>query len=78
MTQITLDAVSARKLEGVQESVQLCDPNGRVLGRFVPLIDLSKWEPITPEISDEELERRLNSNQKRYTTDEVIKHLESL
>jgi hypothetical protein len=67
------------RLEGVSEIVEPCDESGRLLGEFVPKrLDLSRWEPVTPEISDEELQRRLNSDEKRYTTTEVIKHLESL
>jgi hypothetical protein len=78
MTQIMLDATVAKKLHELQRVAELCDPSGQVLGRFVPLIDLSEWEPVTPEISEEELDRRLNSNEKRYTTEEVLKHLENL
>ncbi len=78
MTQIMLDAAAARKLLDLQTEAELCDPSGKVLGRFVPLIDLSEWEPLTPEVSEEELDRREKSNEKRYTTEEVIKHLESL
>ncbi len=50
----------------------MCDPSGKVLGRFVPLIDLSEWEPVTPEISEEELDRRERSNERRSTTAEVL------
>jgi hypothetical protein len=60
------------------EPVELCDESGKVLGRFIPKIDLSEWEPISPDISEEELRRREQSNEKRYTTAEVIAYLESL
>ena len=67
MTRITLDASSSSQLHGVVRPVELCDPSGKVLGRFVPLIDLSEWEPLSPDISEEELDRRANSKERRYT-----------
>ena len=76
MSQIILDAGVASKLTDIIHSVELCDPSGRVLGRFVPLIDLAEWEPLSPDISEEELDRREKSNEKRYTTAEVLAHLE--
>jgi hypothetical protein len=78
MTQIILDASASSKLYHLTHSVELCDPSGRVLGRFVPLIDMSEWEPLSPDISEEELERREQANEKRYTTAEVLAHLEKL
>jgi hypothetical protein len=78
MTQIMLDAAVARKLLDLQAEAELCDPSGKVLGRFVPLIDLSEWEPLTSDISEEELKRRMNSKERRYNTEEVLKHLEKL
>lgn len=78
MTQITLDASVSSQLNGVIRPVELCDPAGRVLGRFVPLIDLSEWEPLSPDVSEAELDRRANSTEKRYTTAEVLAHLEKL
>ena len=78
MPQITLDATVSSQLNGVIHAVELCDPAGRVLGRFVPLIDLTEWEPLSPDISEEELDRRANSKEKRYPTTEVLAHLEKL
>jgi hypothetical protein len=76
MTQIILDVSVSSKLNHLTHTVELCDPSGRVLGRFVPLIDLSEWEPLSPDISEEELERRSRSTEKRFTTAEAIAYLE--
>jgi len=76
--QINLDAKIADQLRSLGRTVELCDPSGLVLGRFVPLIDLSEWEPVSPDISEEELDRRANSKEKRYTTAEVLAHLEKM
>jgi hypothetical protein len=68
----------ASKLEQLKEPVQLCGPTGRVLGRFFPEVDMSEWEPVSDDITDEELDRRLNSNETRFTTAEVLAYLEQL
>jgi hypothetical protein len=78
MNQIMLDASVASKLNEVFLPVELCDPSGRVLGKFVPLIDMSEWEAVTPAAGEAELDRREQANEKRYTTAEVIAYLEKL
>jgi hypothetical protein len=78
MTQIILDASLSSQLHKLTHPVELCDPSGQVLGRFVPLIDLTEWEPLSPDVSEEELDRRARSNDKRYTKAEVLAQLEKL
>jgi hypothetical protein len=78
MAQIRIDSMLASKLHGLSEVVELCDPSGCVLGRFIPLVDLSEWEPVSPDISAEELDRRFRSQEKRSSTAEVLARLESL
>lgn len=76
MTQIVVDVNLSTQLHNLSKTVELCDPSGQVLGRFVPLIDLTEWEPLSPDISEEELERRMKSSEKRYSTTEVLAYLE--
>ena len=45
MTQIVLDAQLARILLELNQTVEVCDPSGRVIGRFVPLPDVSEEPP---------------------------------
>ena len=78
MSQIVLDSSSLAKLRAVTQPVEICDPSGRVWGRFLPQFDLSEWEIIGQELTQEELRTIERSNQKRYTTSEVIAHLEGL
>jgi len=78
MAQIILDNDTARTFHELTACVDLCDTSGRVLGRFIPLNDMSKWEAVSPDITDEELERRLSSNEKRYTSEEVLAYLDRL
>jgi hypothetical protein len=78
MTQIVLDANVARRLNALSQPVELCDPSGQVLGRFIPLLNAAEWEPLSPDISEEELKRRSTSDEKRYTTAQVLAHLDRL
>jgi hypothetical protein len=78
MTRLILDATTATKLDAVGQMVELCDPSGRVLGRFIPAVNMSEWEPISPDVTEEELARRERAGEKRYSTAEVLAHLEKL
>ena len=63
MTQIMLDSGLSKQLHSLGQAVELCDPTGKVLGRFVPAFDLAEWEPLSPEVSEGELDRRSKSNE---------------
>ena len=78
MTRIIVGATLSEKLHHLNELVELCDESGRVLGRFLPVFDLAQYEPLTPQVSEEELRRRELSRKKRYTTAEVLVYLEKL
>ena len=78
MFRVIIDAKLAEKLKQYSTLTELCDEAGNTVGRFYPEIDLAKFEAVTPEISEEELRRRLNSNEPRYTTAEVLARLEKL
>ena len=74
MTQVIIDAETRAKLRGLSEPAVLCDESGRPLGYFTP----QPAELLEPQVSDEELLRRERSDERRYTTDEVVAYLESL
>ncbi|HVC95621.1 MAG TPA: hypothetical protein VND64_18150 [Pirellulales bacterium] len=76
MNQITLDASVSNKLNEFTVPIELCDPSGRVLGRFVPMIDPSEWEAVSPAAGEAELDRREQGNEERYSTAEVLAYLE--
>jgi hypothetical protein len=78
MTRIVIDQTLEKKLHDLTEAVELCGESGRVLGCFVPKLDMSQYEPLEPQITKGELLRRKQSNQKRYTTAEVLAHFEKL
>ena len=56
MTQITIDASLSTQLQQLGRVAELRDPSGRVVGRFVPLVPWSNWEPVTPEPTEAELD----------------------
>lgn len=75
MPRITLDAAVIAQLANLLSPVEICDPDGKVIGIYRPKIDLAKYGP---QISDEEIQRRLNEPGPRYTTEEVIERLRKL
>jgi len=65
MDRIIVDAELLQKLSQLTRPLELCDTAGRVLARVQPVLDPAVWEAITPEISEEELDRREKANEKR-------------
>lgn len=74
ISRITISQELKEQLQRVKHLAELCDENGQVLGCFVPERDRSCLEP---QVSEEELQRREKSD-KWYTTEEVLRRLESL
>lgn len=77
MTQIIVDASLSDQLHRLTQVVELCDPDGRVLGRFIPTLDRDELEIVGPELSEEELQERERSTE-WYTTEEVLAFLQNL
>jgi hypothetical protein len=78
MTPVVIDAAMINKLHQLTQPLELRDASGRVLARVFPTVDLGDCEPLVPQVSEEELDRREKANEKRYTTGEVLAHLERL
>jgi hypothetical protein len=55
MTQITLDQATAERLRQADVTIRLVDASGNFIGHFVP----STPPPPESEISDEEIQRRI-------------------
>ena len=77
MTRLIVDATLPAKLHALTSPAELCDPDGRVLGRFFPVLNPAEYN-LEPDISEEEFQRRLQANEKTYTTAEVLAYLEKL
>ena len=74
MSRVTIDDPLAKKLCELTGMTELCDGSGRVLGRFVPMPNMSDWEAVSPDVSEVELDRREKSTE-WYTTEQVLDHL---
>jgi hypothetical protein len=78
MTQIILDAALRSKLPDLSRPLDLCDESGKVLAHVIPALDPADYEPVPPpKLSEEEL-RAIEQSSRWYTSEEVLKHLESL
>jgi hypothetical protein len=78
MTRVVVTETLRGLLHNLSQPLELCDEAGRVLGRVFPAADLSQYEPWEPTFNADELRRQEQSNEKRYTTAEVLAHLEKL
>lgn len=77
MTRLTLDEPMKSRLDDLTEPVEFCDETGRVLGRYIPSFDPDDYEPLVPQVSDDELQRR-RASREWYSTADVLQHLEGL
>jgi hypothetical protein len=67
----------ASQLQGLGHPVPLFNPSGEKVGTFVPEIDLSQYEIVGPELTEEQL-REIEQSTEWYSTDDVLRHLEKL
>lgn len=58
MTRVVVDSATLTKLREAQQTLEVCDDFGRVVGHFVPTADRSRCSALEPQVSEEELDRR--------------------
>jgi len=78
MTQVLVNETLRRLLHNLSQPLELCDESGRVVGRVFPTLELSQYEPWVPPFDEDDLRRQEQAGEKRYTTAEVLAHLEKL
>jgi hypothetical protein len=81
MIRVRLDDDLRQKFHNFTDDVEIVDADGSVVARFqrsTPWSDPDQWELLTPEIPQEEIERRLNEDGPTYTTAQVIEALGKL
>lgn len=81
MTRVTIDADLRKKLMNCTTPLELCDEKGMVLARLTPSTpwtDPENWIELTPPVSDEEIQRRIDSGEPTYTTQELIEKIKRL
>jgi hypothetical protein len=75
---IIADEAMQKKLGNADQPAMICAPDGTVIGYFTPTTPPQKLL-LEPQISIEELERRIaDKTSPTYTTEEIIAYLRSL
>ena len=81
MTRVTVDADLRKKLLNFTKPLELCDESGVVLAKLVPCtseIDPNDWIDLTPEVTDEEILREIESGEETYSTEELIAEIKKM
>ena len=77
MTKVVVDQNLLALLGGLKDPVELVDASGKTLAFVSPPSDTSLYEGVDPPITREEAERRVREETEYYTTEEVLRYLES-
>jgi hypothetical protein len=77
MNDVVMPEIVASQLQGLPHPVNLCNESGEMLGCFVPRVDPSLYEIVGPEPSEGELQE-IERSSEWYSTNQVLRHLESL
>lgn len=78
MDRIVIDANLPEKLKHLTNSAELVDEQGHLIAVVHPRFDPALYEIVGEEVSQEELDRRANSDGPWHTTEEVIARLRKL
>jgi len=78
MVRITIDQKLADKLLATDETVELCDASGRLIGKVTPAPQefADPWARFQ-DLTDEEIERRANAPGPRYSSEQVKEFLKN-
>ncbi len=77
MTQFVVDSTLRERLRTARESIEFVDDSGHTLGVFCPMLPPPYDASLVPVITDDERRARL-AQPGKYSTAEVLRHLESL
>jgi hypothetical protein len=81
MTRVILDEEMRKKLLDCTKPLELCDEAGIVLARLTPSLNASDpddWEELTPPVSDEEIQRQIDSDEPTFTTQDLVERIKQL
>ena len=76
-TKAILDPELRHRVLNLAQPLELCNDTGRILAQVIPTRDPSE-SLLEPQISAEEIRRRLAANERTYATAEVLACLEDL
>jgi hypothetical protein len=80
MTRVTVDKEMRKVLLNFTKPLELCDESGSILGKLIPAkpdITEDDWIDLTPELTDEELEKEIDSGE-GYSTQELIAEIKKM
>lgn len=80
MTRVTVDAQLQQLLLNFTKPLELCDESGSIVGKFIPAmphIAEDEWIDLTPDLTDEELEKEIDSGE-GYSTQEIIDEIKRM
>jgi hypothetical protein len=80
MTRVTIDEEIRKVLLNFTKPLELCDETGSILGKLIPNrphTDADDWIDLTPDLTDEELEREIDSGE-GYSTQELIAEIKKM
>ena len=80
MTRVTVNAQLQQLLLNFTTPLELCDNSGVVRAKLVPcsVEDPNEWIDLTADISDEEIEREIESGDDGYSTEELIAEIKKM
>ena len=76
MTTLTIPDVILSQIQPGEQTVEVCDATGRVVGYFAPVATTEDYRRATPPVSDDELDRRSKAGGGRSLT-EILGDLKS-
>jgi hypothetical protein len=80
MTRVTVDADLQKLLLNFTKPLELCDESGSILGKLIPIKPVTTeddWIDLTPDLTDEELEKEIDSGE-GYSTQEIIAEIKRM
>jgi hypothetical protein len=81
MTRVTVDADLRKKLLNCTTPLELCDESGIVLAKLAPCAretNTDDWIDLTPDVTDEEIQREIDSGEASYSTQGLIAEIKRI
>jgi hypothetical protein len=81
MTRVTIDNETRKKLLNCATPLELCDEAGIVLAKLTPSTpssDSENWIDLTPDLTDDEIQRAIDGGEETYSTEELINEIKKM
>ncbi|HJQ81003.1 MAG TPA: hypothetical protein VJ828_13670 [Lacipirellulaceae bacterium] len=81
MTRVTIDEEIRKVLLNFTKPLELCDETGSILGKLIPTkpdVAADDWIDLTPDETDEEIDRAIDSGEETYSTHDLIDQIKKM